>query len=107
VNQLTFELLLNPSVRAEDENRLSRQARDILGLFRARAAVGLVVSTIDLAGIACQYNARLYEVRRYLVKHEGQCIDLVRKGEGGVNYYKIVPCELSTFYKAHKERLDT
>jgi hypothetical protein len=101
---MTFELLLNPSVEAGDEQRLSAQARRILTLFRTRHGLGLEVSTIDLQHIGLQYNARLYEVRRFLIRR-GECIDLIRNGEGGVNYYKIVPLEKSEFYKNNKDKL--
>ena len=60
--QLTFEILLNPSVGRADEDRLSGQARAMLGLFRGRRMMGFTVSTIDLREIGCQYNARLWEV---------------------------------------------
>jgi hypothetical protein len=103
MHQLTFEILLNPSVEVEDERRLSRQAREMYLLFVARYRIGLVVSTSDLREIAAQYNARLYEVRRALVAR-GLCIDLVRKGMGGQNYYAIVALAESTFYKKHKDK---
>ena len=101
---MTFEILLNPSVPDEDVLRLSRQANKMYGLFRIRHRVGLCVSTIDLERIGNQYQARLYEVRRALIPL-GWCIDLARKGTGGVNYYKLVRLEESVFYDARKYRL--
>ena len=89
---------LNPSVEAADEVRLSRQGRMMLGLFQTREAMGFTVSTIDLREVGCQYNARLWELRRYLAA-QGKFIDRVRKDPKapGVNHYKIVPFEASTF----------
>ena len=107
MNQLTFkELLLNPSVEAEDEKRLLTQAQRILQLFRARQRVGLAVSTLDMKEIGLQYNARLSEVRRFLVKAERMCIDRVYSRPGGVHYYRMLPCERSSFYREHKEKLE-
>jgi len=101
---MTFEILLNPSVPVEDELRLSRQANKMYGLFRIRQRIGLCVSTIDLEEIGNQYQARLYEVRRALIPL-GWCIDLVRKGQGGINYYKLVRVEDSKFYAERKYTL--
>lgn len=47
-------------------------------------------------------KARLSEVRRAMIP-TGYCIDLVRRGKGGVNYYAIVPIETSTFYARLKK----
>ena len=98
------EVLLNPSVPAEDELRLSAQAMKMWKLFRAWDKVGLLVSTADLMEIADQYQARLFELRRALI-NIGLCIDLVRKGKGGINYYALVNLENSTFYAARKGKL--
>lgn len=73
--QLDFEILLNPSVEVEDEQRLEGQAEEIRNLFFARRAMGLLVSTCDMRDIASQYQARLYELRRWLVQHQQSCID--------------------------------
>ena len=102
-SQLTFDILLNPSVRAEDEKRLSKQARKILTLLLERSALGLTVDTSELNAIACQYNARIFEIRCYLAKY-GDFVDKVGtdKHRPGVNHYQIVPFEDSTF--AGKER---
>lgn len=97
---------LNSSVKPEDEERLSRQARDILSYFRyMNFRLKLDVSTADLRDKACQYNSRINEIRRYLVKYKNQCIDLVKKGKNGLNFYRIVPIEQSEFYKNHKDKL--
>ena len=102
-SQLTFDILLNPSVRAEDEKRLSRQARKILSLLQERSEQGLTVETTELNAMARQYNARLFEVRLHLARF-GLFVDKVGtdKHRPGVNHYQIVPFEKSTF--AGKER---
>ena len=102
-SQLCFEdLLLNPSVHSEDEGRLSRQAKGILGLFIRARQEGQLVANTDMMEIACQYSARLWEIRRYLVPH-GFCVDLVRRGSTGLNWYSMIPLAESTFYKTHPE----
>jgi len=104
MNQLTFEILLNPSVPEADELRLGRQVEKMYSLFVERRKAGLTVSNTELAKIGFVYQARLYELRRALIPH-GWCIDLVRKSEGGVNCYSLVPLEDSTFYAKHKDKL--
>jgi len=52
--------------------------------------------------IGAQYNARLYEVRRYLVP-KGWCIDRIAK-DGGQNTYKIVPVGDSEFYEKNRHK---
>jgi len=98
MNQLTFEILLNPSVPEIDELRLARQSQRMYRLFVSRYRSGLSVSTMDLTIIGAQYNARLYELRRALIPR-GWCIDLVRRSENGIAYYKIVRLDESEFYK--------
>jgi len=98
------EVLLNPSVLVEDELRLEGQAMEMWKLFKVRDKIGLPVSTADLMEIGDQYQARLYELRRQLI-NIGLCIDLVKKGKGGINYYALVNLENSTFYAARKGRL--
>lgn len=101
---LLSEIPLNPSVEVEDELRLSRQCREMYSLFRVREKIGLSVSTIDLDEIGDQYQARLFELRRALIKI-GLCIDLIKKGKGGVNYYALVNVDESSFYAKRKDRL--
>jgi len=98
------EVLLNPSVKAEDELRLSWQATMMFHLFKSRSRIGQPVSTADLMEIGNQYQARLYELRRALI-NIGLCIDRVKKGEGGINYYSLVNLENSTFYAERKGKL--
>jgi hypothetical protein len=61
--QLTidFDILLNPSVRTEDEKRLSRQCRKIVKWL----ADGFrpAPNTDDLSGIARNHTARISEIR--------------------------------------------
>jgi len=93
-----FDIPLNSSVLVEDAERLSRQAAEILRLFiRQRSA-----TTSQLMQIGAQYNARLYEVRRYLVP-KGWCIDRVGK-QGGQNTYKLVPKDESEFYQKNRQK---
>ena len=104
MEQLDFEILLNPSVPPEDELRLSRQAHAIYNLFMDYHKLGLPVPNTELTKIAFQYQARLYEIRRALIPL-GWCIDLVQKSEDGVNCYDLVRLEQSQFYSEHKDRL--
>jgi hypothetical protein len=96
---MTFEAVLNPSVEKEDEKRLLKHLYSLWNLFWSRLEIGIVVvSTIDLMDCGkAQYGARLYELRRIMIPG-GYCIDKVKRGKGGVNYYAIVPNERSTFY---------
>ena len=94
---LLCEIRLNPSVKAEDELRLSRQAREIYNLLNLGP-----VKTSEAAAIACQYNARINEVRHAIVKL-GLMVDEI-PGQGGDNTYKIVPIEQSTFWKNVKAK---
>jgi len=104
--QLTFEVLLNPSVLAAEEHRLSCQSYQILELFIAADRIGRIVRTSELADIARLYTARMVEVRRALVP-KGFCIDLVERDTAtGNNGYALVPLAQSTYYAKHKERLD-
>lgn len=98
------EAPLNPSVEEEDELRLLKHCQSLWNLFWSRLQIGIiVVSTIDLEEYGkAQYQARLYEVRRAMIPR-GYCVDLVRRGRGGVNYYAIVPIENSTFYAKLKK----
>ena len=93
------EAPLNPSVEVEDEERLFKHDTRLWNLFWSRLRIGIiVVSTIDLIDYGKgQYQARLSEVRRTMIPM-GYCIDLVKRGRRGVNYYAIVPNERSSFY---------
>lgn len=95
--QMTFEILLNPSVKDRDQLRLSAQAGKILDLLERGP-----VKTSQLAEIGCQYQARLSEVRHALVKL-GLMIDQ-RDGQGGENEYTIVELDRSTFWQRVKEK---
>ena len=87
----------NRSVRSEDIPRLSRQAKRIYELLQTGT-----VTTSQLSAIACQYNARLSEVRHYLIK-DGLMVDEV-PGTGGENQYCIVKLNESTFWRKVRER---
>lgn len=90
--QLTFEVLANSSVKREDKLRLTRQASKIY-----RSLQQGPMRTSELAAIACQYCARINELRHAIIK-VGLMIDET-KGEGGENQYRIVPIEESTFWR--------
>jgi hypothetical protein len=99
--QFTFDdLFLNSSIESKDEIRLSGQAERILRLFIVARRDNRLVSNTALMAIGRQYQARLFEVRRFLVKH-GFCIDLVKRNGNGVNYYSMVSVDKSTFYQQH------
>jgi len=74
--------------------RLSRQAIAIYDHLRTGP-----IWTDQLALIARQYNARINELRAWLQGY-GLTIDLVEKGDGGNNKYKITPFAGSR-YQAH------
>ncbi len=99
------ELMLNPSVARGDEKRLTNLSRQMLRLFREAYRKGQTVSTSQLVQISAQYNSRVWEIRRWLVP-QGFCIDLVKRGKGGENFYSVVRIDESVFYKAHKEKLE-
>jgi len=92
------EILLNPSVPADEELRLSVQALKIWGIFRR----GLPVFTSQLSKVACQYNARLNEVRQALMKFD-LTIDLTHKSRFGNNTYEIVRFQGSKYQKHLRE----
>ena len=95
--QMTFEVLLNPSVKERDGLRLSRQARRIYALLQRGP-----VKTSELVAIACQYSARIFEIRKALAPL-GLMIDEVT-GEGGQNKYRIVELAQSTFWKKVEQK---
>ena len=100
MQQLGFELLLNPSVLAADGLRLSGQVRRMYRLFTERQ----IVSNAELRKIGCQYGARLWELRRALVR-VGLCIDLVNRSRNGVCFYRLRSLSESSFFAAHQETL--
>jgi len=104
VQQLNFDIFLNPSVQEADELMLSRQVKEMYRLFVEAKKAGLTVPNTELAKIGFMYSARLYEQRLALIPYE-LCIDLVRKTENGVNYYSLVLLEQSQFYAQHKDKL--
>lgn len=94
---MTFEILLNPSVRDADQLRLSRQAERIYALLQSGP-----VRTSQLAALSLQYNARINEIRHALFKI-GLMIDQ-RDGQGGENEYTIIELGRSTFWQRVKEK---
>lgn len=115
--QLTFKdmkdkiIFLNPSVEPPDENRLESHCHVLYHLFIGRRNLrtiypdALLVSTGELIEYGKgQYQARLMELRMALLKL-GWCIDRV-SGEGGTNYYDLVPKRESTYYAKRKGHLE-
>jgi len=94
---LLTEITLNPSVKEKDELRLSRQALEIYNLLKLGP-----VTTQQAASIACQYNARINEIRHAL-KFFGLMVDKIEGRDGG-NIYQIVTLEKSTFWKEIKQK---
>jgi len=92
-----LEILLNPSVKGKDELRLSRQAEKIYELLQRGP-----VKTSELAAVACQYNARVSEIRHAIVKM-GLMVDEI-DGEGGENQYQLTELQQSTFWKKVKAK---
>jgi len=101
--QLTFEVLLNPSVPQDRQLELEGQVQQIYALFIRAWKTGTKVCNLDMRDIAPQYQARLYEIRRALVPH-GYCIDLTER-QGGLCWYEIVRLDESTFYAKKKHEL--
>lgn len=114
---------LNPSVKAHDEARLHKHLVGLKNLFEARERMGVLVSNIDIVECAKnQYQARLFELRRWFIKNRGKCVDRLKTAElkdfgmsdfqihearrRGIYYYRLVPLAQSTFYQARKARLD-
>ena len=91
------EIPLNPSVKEKDELRLSRQAKEIYDLLQLGP-----VTTSEAAIIACQYNARINEIRHALME-KGLTVDLT-EGTGGNNTYEIVEFEGSNYQKHLKKK---
>lgn len=104
MNQLSFQILLNPSVPVADELRLSRQVAEMYRVFVEAQKAGLPVPNIELAKIGLMYQSRLYDLRRALIP-QGWCIDLVQKTKSGMNYYSLVRLDQSRFYAEHKDKL--
>ena len=108
------EVPVNPSVKPEDELRLSRQALEVYKMLRWKPMwtsdlilpSGVVCiycswhfKPDQLTHINCQYLARLYEIRQALMPL-GLTVDLTEEGESGNNKYEIVEFKGSR-YQAH------
>jgi len=84
MNQLTFEnLKMNRTVPQADCDRLKKQAVEIY-----RALLAGPKWTFELLRIACQYNARIKELRDWLAGF-GMTIDCIEHEQSGNNLYKI------------------
>jgi len=82
--QLTFEnLKVNRTVPSADSARLKRQAVAVY-----KALLDGPKWTFELLRIACQYNARIKELRDWLAEF-GLTIDCIEHAESGNNLYKI------------------
>jgi len=95
--RIELHIPTNTSVDPQDIPRLSNQAKKIYVMLKA----GLV-TTSELAAVGLQYNARLSEVRHFLVK-DGLMVDEI-KGSGGENTYQIVKLSESSFWRKVKDR---
>jgi hypothetical protein len=91
--QLSFERLYQPPARVEPQlnrtvpaaaaPRLKSQTQYIYRLLKAGP-----VTTNQLRSIACQYNARISELRKYL-REFGQTIDCIGRAKDGNNTYAL------------------
>lgn len=97
------ELLLNPSVPAEDERRLSAQAVRVWQLFVDEQNDFRQVTTNQLRAEAAQYNARLNEIRTWL-KDSGLTIDIVAKDLYGGYRYEVREFEGSKYQRLLRKR---
>lgn len=105
--QLTFEqLLLNPSVQQADEKRLSGQTKRIWELFELREG-GTThyrkVWTSEMVHIARQYQARLYEIRQWLMRF-GLTVERTGKRGPGDYRYEVRNLKGSRYEKLLKKR---
>jgi len=98
--QLNFsELTLNPSVKAEDEKRLSRQAIRIYHELQRGP-----VWTNKLISIARQYGARMFELRQWLSRY-GLTVDRTGGPDIQGNYkYEITNLAGSRYEKNLKRK---
>jgi len=98
------EILLNPSVKAADEPRLSAQALKIWKLFCLDGDSHYVaVWTSQLVRCACQYHARLNDLRNWLMPH-GLTIDNIGSDGRGNHKYEVRELAGSNYEKRLKKR---
>jgi len=84
LKQLTFEnLRVNRTVPDAETARLKKQAVAVYNRLREGPAW-----TFELLRIACQYNARIKELRDWLAGF-GMTIDCIEHEQSGNNLYKI------------------
>lgn len=104
--QLIFEdMMVGSTVARDDEERLSRQNNLMLRYFVWCRRRNRPISTTELLRFGCQYQSRLFDVRRHLIPR-GFCIDRSsgRKGTG-IHFYRMVPLDESEWYAKRKDRL--
>jgi len=104
MEQLNFQILLNPSVPESDELRLSRQGYRIYKIFADAHRSNRLVANTELVQVGLGYGGRIFELRRALIPL-GWCVDLIRKGGNGLNYYAMIRLAESEFYRSHKDKL--
>lgn len=81
-----FDGLVNPSVAPDDEDRISDQAQRVYARLKHGPA-----TNIELHNIALQYNARIYEIRRFFTEHApGWEVHIISKRTDGVNVFAII-----------------
>ena len=98
------ELLLNPSVPAADQKRLSKQAIKIWRLFDPNGdGHYLSVWTPELRAVAAQYQSRLSELRAWLAKY-GLTIDKIRRSERGNYKYEVREFEGSNYQRLLRKK---
>jgi hypothetical protein len=98
-DQLTFEnLRTNRTVPAADCDRLKKQAVAIYNRLVAGPAW-----TFELLRIACQYNARIKELRDWLAGF-GMTIDCIEHEQSGNNLYKITALHGSNYQRLLMEK---
>lgn len=100
---LLTELMLNPSVKPEDETRLSQQAIRVWQLFCDGRNTYRPVWTSALRAVAAQYNARINEIRTWLRTY-GLTIDNTGTNGNGDHEYRVREFEGSNYQKVLRRR---
>jgi len=101
---LLSELTLNPSIPAEDERRLSRQAEAVWKLFcPGEVSHYQAVWTNQLVRCAVQYSARINCLRAWL-RGYGLTIDLTGSDGSGNNRYEVKEFEGSNYQRLLKKK---
>ena len=95
--------LLNPSVETADENRLSQQAIKVCDLFLNGNGGYRAVWTNELSKNACQYCARISEIRRWLMK-KGLTLDITDRDKFGNHRYVVREFEGSNYQRLLRKK---